>query len=135
MPAYRKAKDLVEQIDSSTQKVPRTVKYTIVPEMMSAAVEIMVNIANANEENFGKRPEFLAEALKSLSRIRIQVRCLYDLHYIAKKGLDAITSRESQLESQLKGWLNNPYGTEDTTGKRKVLTARASTALRKVVAD
>ena len=121
------------QISRSTQKVPRTVKYTTVSEMISSAVDIMVNISEANEENFGTREEFLKSALKRLSRIRIQVRCLYDLRYIAKKGLDSISSCEGNLESQLKGWLTNPYGNEDTTGKRKVMTAGASTVLRKVV--
>lgn len=135
LPAYRKAKDLVMQLTLSTQKVPRTVKYTLVSEMTNRAIDIMVNIADANEENFGTRQEFLEDAMKNLSKIRIQVRCLYDLRYIAKKGLDSISSREADLERQLKGWLSNPYGNEDTTGKRKVLTAGASTALRKVVAD
>lgn len=134
LPAYRKAKDLVMQLSLSTQKVPRTVKYTLVAEMTNKAIDIMVNIADANEENFGTREEFLTDALKTLAKIRIQVRCLYDLRYIAKKGLDSISSREADLERQLKGWLSNPYGGEETT-KRKVLTAGASTALRKLVAD
>lgn len=133
LPSYKKARDLVKQLSESTQKVPRTVKYTTVAEMINSALDIMVDIADANEENFGTREEFLKSALKRLSRIRIQVRCLYDLHYITKKGLNSISGYEGNLESQLKGWLANPYGDESTTGKRKVMNAGASTVLRKVV--
>ncbi len=106
LPAYKKTIDLDEQFTQSTSKVPREIKYTRLADLRNKILDIMVNIAYADEDE-AQRIYYITEATKLLKRLQFEVRILYDIHTIRPEGLDAIIREEGYLEAQLKGWLNS----------------------------
>lgn len=103
LPAYNKARQLAAQLIQSTQKVPRDIKFTYVRDAILVAMRIMEYTAFANE-TLEQRATYLQMAINDVHAVMIKVRIMYDLRHISRKGYNAITKLEGQLESQLVGW-------------------------------
>lgn len=102
-PVYNQMRLLVKQFNQSTVKVPVRYKYTNVIPLHNRMIEIMRKImmfANDTEPHI----ELLNEALKLVDDVKLNVRLLYDLHYIKKKGFMAISREEAKVEYQLRRW-------------------------------
>lgn len=108
-PVYNKMRVLVKQFNQSTVKVPTQFKYTNVTPLHNKMMEIMRNImkaANNTVPDIG----LINDALNVLDDVKLNVRMLYDLHYIKKKGFMAISREESKVEYQLTRWRDSLIG-------------------------
>lgn len=106
LPVYKKALDLERQFTLSTQKAPRDVKYARLNAMHETVLQIIEDIAFANEFSI-HRVEYINKALGELNGFIIRVRLLLDLRYISKKGFAAIVRAEEDVTRQLTGWRNS----------------------------
>ena len=112
-PVYKKALDLEKQFSESTKKVPRDVKYCRIDRMHETVLQIVEDIAFANEFE-GSRTDYINRALGELNGFVIRVRILLDLHYITKKGFAAIVRAEESVTRQLLGWRNSVEKTAES---------------------
>lgn len=103
LPVYNAARELVVQLTSSTQKVPRDIRITFVRDMQLKGMAIMKNIAFANYR-IKRRAEYLTTALEDLEDVQISARVLLDLGFIHEKGFAAIIKKETETYTQLDAW-------------------------------
>lgn len=103
---YNTARLLYQQLERSTQKVPREDRISSVVEVKRWIEQVMEYIAFANEafETKENRLQFIRNAINVMHRIEIRVRIYFDLGHIKEKGFDAITNLEASVVRQLRGW-------------------------------
>ena len=111
LPVYNKARQLFDQLERSTQKVPTNIKRGSVAMIEEMIIGVMDNIAFANMSEKDKRTRlaFIQSAIETMQKVKIRVRTLHDLHFITKKGFDAIILAEENVVRQLAGWEKKTY--------------------------
>ena len=97
---YNTARLLYQQLERSTQKVPREDRISSVVEVKRWIEQVMEYIAFANEpfESKENKVKFIRQALGTMRRI------YFDLGHVKKKGFDAIINLEASIVRQLQGW-------------------------------
>ena len=103
---YNTARLLYQQLERSTQKVPREDRISSVVEVKRWIEQVMEYIAFANEpfESKTNKVKFIRQVLGTMRRIEIRVRIYFDLGHVKKKGFDAIINLEASIVRQLQGW-------------------------------
>jgi hypothetical protein len=106
LPVYNKTRLLFIQFERSTQKVPINMKRGAISEVEHWLIEIMDTIAFANlsERDRQARLLYITEAARTLQKVKVRIRTLYDLNIITKKGFDALILLEGNVDKQLTGW-------------------------------
>ena len=106
---YNRARILAEQINLSTQKVPRATKYRYIDPIVVMVYGIMEYISFAND-NAEQRVAFIDAALSNLAMLKVRVRIVYDMKYMKRKGYDAVIREEENVTRQLIGWRKQTLG-------------------------
>ena len=112
LPVYNKLRQLFEQLESSTKKVPINIKRGKIAEVENLIMAAMVKICYADaakddsDASIKERLDFIDEVQQDLNEIKVNVRLLHDLKYIKDQGFDALAGYEDNVDSQLIGWRN-----------------------------
>lgn len=105
LPVYNAARELYLQITRSTQKCPVNLRRGRIAALEEGVLRIMDGIAFANDAtDIRSRLTFIGEARKQLREIEIEMRCVFDLGFLRKKGFAAIIRCEENVARQLAGW-------------------------------
>lgn len=105
-PVYHRARLLLLQYQASTAKAPRTIKYGLVAETERLIMEVMVNIAFADEELNGskERLAFIEDAQRAMRRVCIVARVISDSGGMRDSGFHAVCNLEADVIRQLQLW-------------------------------
>ena len=115
LPVYNKTRRLFLQFVISTRKTPVDIKQGIINDTKQSLIRILRSISFANEEvsNTECRAGFIKEAIDAMKTVKINVRIIYDLHYIKKSGFSSIIELEEDVSRQLAGWYNTTIKTNN----------------------
>ena len=105
LPVYNATRELFLQINRSTQKCPIDLRRGRINAIKEKVLAIMASIAYANLAVESRvRLRYIDEASQSLRELKVEIRCLFDLGYLRRKGFSAIIRHEENVARQLDGW-------------------------------
>lgn len=103
---YKAALDLEVQLNSSTQKTKRSLKYGIVDKAHDDIIDLITKISFAHVY-VNDRAEFIKESIDLINKIKIYIRILFDVNGIVKNGFAALELCVENVSKQLDGWYNS----------------------------
>lgn len=103
LPVYKKALELEVCLIRSTNKVNTDFRVGLIVPIKAKIQVIAKKIAFADVKK-DERVKFIDEALETLKDVEIDIRCLYDMRVLPKKGWSAIIKAEGELAKQLSSW-------------------------------
>lgn len=115
-PVYHRARLLLLQYQASTAKAPRAIKYGMVADAIGLIMEVMVNIAFADQEIAGSRERraFIDEARRIMRRVCVVARVVSDAGGMKPSGFHAVCDLEADVMRQLDLWkLSETHNNKD----------------------
>lgn len=103
---YKAAVDLERQLNLSTQKTKRSLKYGIVDRSHEEIINLITKISFAHVY-INDRAEFIKESIDLVNKIKIYIRVLYDVNGIVSNGFAALELCVENVSKQLEGWYNS----------------------------
>jgi len=93
----------------STKKAPINMKRGYIARTEDAIVSVLEHLAFADQMLAfpESRLSFLKAAIRTMRKVEVRVRILYDLHFIKKSGFSALMMLEDDVMRQLQGWYNS----------------------------
>ena len=105
LPVYKKAVDLVRQLQNSTQKAPNHIKIGLIKdeiEKLLRAIYLICEAASTSDKQY--KYNSIMEAYQIAKEIKIWNRLLLDLRLISNTGYPIVSSYSEDLNRQLHGW-------------------------------
>ena len=105
LPVYKKAVDLVRQLQNSTQKAPNYIKIGLIKdeiEKLLRAIYLICEAASTSDKQY--KYNSIIEAYQIAKEIKIWNRLLLDLRLISNTGYPIVSSYSEDLNRQLHGW-------------------------------
>lgn len=104
LPIWRDAHRLVDQLHATTRKAPRDLRYTLVQQLISEAVEICVDIADANRATGTHRSDRLANLQRRTTRVDVLLQVAMDQHCISLGAAANAMETLDAVSRQAHGW-------------------------------
>lgn len=104
LPIYRDAQKLVHQLTVSTRKAPRDLRYTLVQQMVTEAVELCCDIADANRATDHARATQLEQLQRRTARIDILLQVATDQRCLSLGAAANAMEHLDAVGKQAFGW-------------------------------
>ena len=104
LPVYKETHDLLLLTYQRLKNVPRDMKYSILADIQSSLVQILICIYQASTSTY--KAEALAKARSNMDEVKVRFRLLCDMHAIGKTLFAEICQHEESISKQLGAWFN-----------------------------
>jgi four helix bundle protein len=105
---WQKAKELVLQIYTETNKFPQSEVFGLTSQLRRAVLSIPVNIAEGKERQYDKEfVQFLHVARGSLAEVEVFLEIAKDLGYLAVDKFNLLENQAAEVGKLINGLINS----------------------------
>jgi hypothetical protein len=104
LPIYREAYRLVSHLHQSTRKAPRDLRHTLVQRLLDEAVELCVDISDANRNAGSVRSESLGRLQRRVGRVDTLLTIAREQHCLSTGAAAVGMEHVDKLGKQAHGW-------------------------------
>ena len=104
------------ELHSTTRKAPRDLRYTLVQQLLEQAVELCVDIADANRASGAQRATHLATLQQRIVRVEVLLQVALDQRCLSLGAAAKAMQTSDDVARQAYGWArstNVDHGTPE----------------------
>lgn len=104
LPIYRSAYRLVSHLHQATRKAPRDLRHTLVQRLLDEAVEVCVDVADANRNSSQDRIAVLMSLQRRIGRLDTLLQVAREQHCLSTGAAAVALGHLDELGRQAHGW-------------------------------